>query len=152
MHRLLLRRPRIVGRTAVLTFERQPFGVDDFFRRYELAAGEAGGTLERRRAAEIPDTLQIRMAVRGPRQRSRFRLGEGRRGDEHGEGESNRNIHAAHRYSPRLARIARAAAIIAADDFYRPERRDMNASKPANAKNWPTQNTNIHLSTSHRTS
>src|SRR5207244_12176274 len=67
MHRRLA--AAIVGRAAVLALERELLVLDDFLRRHELAAREPRGPLERRRAAEVPDALQVRTAAGRPRRR-----------------------------------------------------------------------------------
>src|SRR4051812_23645493 len=119
------------------------------------------------------------MAIRGARQRRVLRgLGERRRRRERGaESENRGELQAHHRYSPRLARIARGGAVRRVRrsafgvlvlgfsvlgswfsvlgswfSFYRPVNLNMNARRPATAKNWPIQNANIHRITSQRTS
>src|SRR5689334_18508235 len=90
----------VVGRTSVFALERELFVCDDFVRRHELASREARRTLERRGAAEVPDALEIRMAVRRPRQ-WRFLLSvdvergedESRGGDQTGNSHNGDSLH-----------------------------------------------------------
>ena len=82
--RLLFQRARVVGRTAVLTRERESLVLDDFLGRHELASREPRRPLERRGAAKVPDALEVGMAVRRARQCATFRL---RRRARRGEGD-----------------------------------------------------------------
>src|SRR5258707_492282 len=91
----------VVGRTSVLALERELLVLDDFGRRHECAAGKARGTFEGRRAAKIPDALQIWMAVRDPR-RCPLLLGARLEADHHeSRGDHERNSgHGATGYTP----------------------------------------------------
>jgi len=61
MHRLF--GSRIVGRTSVFTLDRAPLVLLHFLERHELLARELRRTFERRRAAVVPDALELRLTV-----------------------------------------------------------------------------------------